>query len=127
MTDNIVEELARNVEELKGRLLAANREIQRMHQQVLLAKAAAKEATSEVSSTCHAVYIGAALKLGTSVSPTAREVVLPYIDQSLAEKYTLSIRRNDKTRTMVVRLRRKENLHVRRTDTAPARGAAEQQ
>ena len=64
MMDNIVEELARNVEELKGRLLAANREIHRMHQQVLLAKAAAKEATSEVSSTCHAVYIGAALKLG---------------------------------------------------------------
>ena len=107
MTDNIVEELARNAEELKGRLLAANREIQRMHQQVLLAKAAAKEATSEVSSTCRAVYIGAALKLGTSVSPTAREVVLPYIDQSLAEKYTLSIRRNDKTRTMVVRVEEK--------------------
>lgn len=107
MTDNIVEELTRNVEELKGHLLAANREIERMHQQVLLAKAAAKEATSEVSSTCHAVYIGAALKLGTSVSPTAREVVLPYIDQSLAEKYTLSIRRNDKTRTMVVRVEEK--------------------
>ena len=107
MTDNIVEELARNLEELKGRLLAANREIERMHQQVLLAKAAAKEATSEVSSTCHAVYIGAALKLGTSVSPAAREVVLPYIDQSLAEKYTLSIRRNDKTRTMVVRVEEK--------------------
>ena len=89
---------------LEGRLLAANREIERMHQQVLLAKAAVKEATSEVSSTCTAVYIGAALKLGTSVSPTAREVVLPYIDQSLAEKYTLSIRRNDKTRTMVVRV-----------------------
>ena len=44
---------------------------------------------------------------GTSVSPTAREVVLPYIDQSLAEKYTLSIRRNDKTRTMVVRVEEK--------------------
>ena len=92
---------------LEGRLLAANREIDRMHQQVLLAKAAAKEATSEVSSTCTAVYIGAALKLGTSVSPTAREVVLPYIDQSLAEKYTLSIRRNDRTRTMVVRVEEK--------------------
>ena len=92
---------------LEGRLLAANREIERMRQQVLLAKAAAKEAASEVSSTCHAVYIGAALKLGTSVSPTAREVVLPYIDQSLAEKYTLSICRNDKTRTMVVRVEEK--------------------
>ncbi|MDY3692984.1 MAG: hypothetical protein SO072_13605 [Dysosmobacter sp.] len=93
--------------QLTGKLKAANLEIQRMHQQVLLAKAAAKEATSEVSSTCHAVYIGAALRLGTSVSPTAREVVLPYIEQSLAEKYTLSIRRNDKTRTMVVRVEEK--------------------
>ena len=36
-----------------------------------------------------------------------RLVVLPYIDQSLAEKYTLSIRRNDKTRTMVVRVEEK--------------------
>lgn len=107
MTDNIVEELTRNVEELKGRLLAANLEIKRMHRQVLLAKAASREATEKVSSTCTAVYIGAALKLGTSVSPAAREVVLPYIDQSLAEKYTLSIRRNDKTRTMVVRVEEK--------------------
>ena len=107
MTDDIVEELTRNVEELKGRLLAANREIQRMHKQVISAKAASREATKKVSSTCAAVYIGAALKLGTSVSPTAREVVLPYIDQSLAEKYTLSIRRNDKTRTMVVRVEEK--------------------
>ena len=48
MTDNIVEELTRNVEELKGLLLAANREIQRMHQQVLLAKAAAKAAVEQV-------------------------------------------------------------------------------
>lgn len=31
MTDNIVEELTRNVEELKGRLRAANLEIERMH------------------------------------------------------------------------------------------------
>ena len=99
-----IRQLEEENNQLTGKLKAANREIERMHKQVLLAKAAAKEATSEVSSTCRAVYIGAALKLGTSVSPTAREVVLPYIDQSLAEKYTLSIRRNDKARTMVVRV-----------------------
>ena len=59
MTDNIVEELARNVEELKGRLLAANREIERMHKQVLLAKAAAKEATSDVPSFSATPYTSA--------------------------------------------------------------------
>ena len=102
-----IRQLEEENQRLRGRLKAADLEIKRIHNQLLLAKAAAKEATSEVSSTCHAVYIGAALKLGTSVSPTAREVVLPYIDQSLAEKYTLSIRRNDKTRTMVVRVEEK--------------------
>ena len=104
MTDNIVEELARNVEELKGRLLGRRLRKEHLLVHPLDLAVGGKEAASEVSSTCHAVYIGAALKLGTSVSPTAREVVLPYIDQSLAEKYTLSIRRNDKTRTMVVRV-----------------------
>lgn len=48
--------------QLTGKLKAANREIERMHKQVLLAKAAAKEATEDVGAMSAALYIGATLR-----------------------------------------------------------------
>ena len=111
MTDNIVEELARNVEELKGRLLAANREIQRMHQQVLLAKAAAKAAVEQVDAISAALYIGATLRYGTPVQDGAMEAYFPCIDRRLLEWYDVEMERDELNRILTVRVRRKEERH----------------
>ena len=109
MTDNIVEELTRNVEELKGRLLAANREIDRMHKQVLLAKAAAKEAAENVGAMSAALYIGAVLLYGTPDQDGAMEADFPFIDRELVKLYRLTMVRDDRKKQLTVRVSKKED------------------
>ena len=109
MTDNIVEELTRNVEELKGRLLAANREIERMHKQVLLAKAAAKDAAENVGAMSAALYIGAALLYGNPTQDGAVEAIFPFIDRDLAKLYRMTMTRDDKNKQLTVRVSQKED------------------
>ena len=108
MTDNIVEELTRNAEELKGRLLAANREIERMHKQVLLAKAAAKEAAENVGAMSAALYIGATLRYGIQHQDGTAEACFPFIDRELAKLYRMTMVRDDDNKRLTVRVSRKD-------------------
>ena len=86
--------------QLTGKLKAANREIDRMHNQVLLAKAAAKEAAENVGAMSTALYIGATLRYGIPSQDGAMEACFPYIDRELAKLYHL---------TMPVRVSKKED------------------
>ena len=90
--------------QLAGKLKAANREIK----QVLLAKAAAKEAAENVGAMSAALYIGAALLYGIPTQDGTMEACFPYIDQDLAKLYRLTMTRDDENKRLTVRVSRKE-------------------
>lgn len=94
---------------LTGKLKAANREIDRMHKQVLLAKAAAKEAAENVGAMSAALYIGAVLLYGTPDQDGAMEADFPSIDRELAKLYRLTMVRDDRKKQLTVRVSKKED------------------
>ena len=97
--------------QLTGKLKAANREIERMHKQVLLAKAAAKEAAENVGAMSAALYIGATLRYGIPTQGGAVEACFPFIDRELAKQYRMTMERDDKNKRLTVRVSRKEELN----------------
>lgn len=109
---NRMEERIRQLEaennQLTGKLKAANREIERMHKQVLLAKAAAKEAAENVGAMSTALYIGAALLYGIPTQDGTMEACFPYIDRELAKLYRMTMVRDDENKRLTVRVSRKE-------------------
>lgn len=94
---------------LTGKLKAANREIDRMHKQVLLAKAAAKEAAENVGAMSAALYIGAVLLYGTPDQDGAMEADFPFIDRDLAKLYRMTMVRDDRKKQLTVRVSKKED------------------
>ena len=94
---------------LTGKLKAANREIDRMHKQVLLAKAAAKEAAENVGAMSTALYVGAALLYGIPTKDGAMEAYFPYIDRELAKLYRMTMERDDRKKQLTVRVSKKED------------------
>lgn len=94
---------------LTGKLKAANREIERMHKQVLLAKAAAKEAAENVDAMSEALYIGAAILYGNQTEDGAVEAIFPFIDRDLAKQYRMTMTRDDDNKRLTVRVSRKED------------------
>lgn len=94
---------------LTGKLKAANREIERMHNQVLLAKAAAKEAAENVGAMSTALYVGAALLYGTPTQDGAMEACFPYIDRELEKLYHMTMERDDDKKQLTVRVSKKED------------------
>ena len=94
--------------QLTGKLKAANREIERMHKQVLLAKAAAKEAAENVGAMSAALYIGATLRYGIQHQDGTAEAILPFIDRDLAKQYRMTMTRDDENKRLTVRVSRKE-------------------
>lgn len=106
-----IRQLEEENQRLQGRLKAANREIERMHKQVLLAKAAAKEAAENVGAMSTALYIGAALLYGIPTKDGTMEACFPYIDQELAKLYRMTMVRDDDNKRLTVRVRRKEERH----------------
>ena len=109
---NRMEERIRQLEaennQLTGKLKAANREIERMHKQVLLAKAAAKEAAENVGAMSAALYIGATLRYGIQHQDGTAEAILPFIDRDLAKQYRMTMTRDDENKRLTVRVSRKE-------------------
>lgn len=97
--------------QLTGKLKAANREIERMHKQVLLAKAAAKEATEDVGAMSAALYIGATLRYGIPTQDGAVEACFPFIDWELARLYRMTMVRDDGNKRLTVRVSRKEEVN----------------
>ena len=93
---------------LTGKLKAANREIERMQKQVLLAKAAAKEAAENVGAMSTALYIGAAIMYGNPTQDGAVEAIFPFIDRDLAKQYRMTMTRDDENKRLTVRVSRKE-------------------
>lgn len=93
---------------LIGKLKAANREIDRMHNQVLLAKAAAKEAAENVGAMSTALYIGATLRYGIQHQDGTMEACFPFIDRELAKTYRMTMTRDDENKRLTVRVGRKE-------------------
>lgn len=114
-TEDRPAEYIRQLEEenrrLRGRLKAADLEIKRIHNQLLLAKAAAKEAVEQVDAVSSALYIGATLRYGTPVQDGAMEAYFPRIDRGLLEWYDVEMERDDLNRILTVRVRRKEARH----------------
>ena len=106
-----IRQLEEENQRLRGRLKAADLEIERMHKQVLLAKAAAKEAAENVGAISAALYIGATLRYGTPVQDGAMEAYFPCIDRKLSERYDVEMARDDRRRLLTVRVRRKEERH----------------
>ena len=96
---------------LRGRLKAADLEIERIHNQLLIAKAAAKEAVEQVDAISDALYIGATLRYGTPVQDGAMEAYFPCIDRKLSERYDVELTRDDRRRILTMRVRRKEERH----------------
>ena len=96
---------------LTGKLKAANREIERMHKQVLLAKAAAKEAAENVGAMSAALYIGATLRYGIPTQDGAMEACFPFIDRELAKLYRMTMVRDDDNKRLTVRVSRKEEAN----------------
>lgn len=97
--------------QLTGKLKAANREIERMHKQVLLAKAAAKEAAENVGAMSAALYIGATLRYGIPTQDGAMEAHFPFIDRDLAKLYRMTMVRDDENKRLTVRVSRKEEAN----------------
>lgn len=97
--------------QLTGKLKAANREIERMHKQVLLAKAAAKEAAENVGAMSTALYVGATLRYGTPTRDGAVEAYFPFIDRELAKLYRMTMVRDDDNKRLTVRVSRKEEAN----------------
>ena len=112
---NRMEERIRQLEaennQLTGKLKAANREIERMHKQVLLAKAAAKEAAENVGAMSTALYIGAAIMYGNPTQDGAVEAIFPFIDRDLAKQYRMTMVRDDENKRLTVRVSRKEEAN----------------
>lgn len=96
---------------LRGRLKAADLEIKRIHNQLLLAKAAAKEAVDHIDAVSAALYIGATMRYGTTVHDGAMEAYFPCIERKLSERYDVEMARDDRRRLLTVRVRRKEERH----------------
>ena len=94
--------------QLAGKLKAANREIERMHKQVLLAKAAAKEAAENVGAMSAALYIGATLRYGIQHQDGTAEACFPFIDRELAKLYRMTMVRDDDNKRLTVRVSRKD-------------------
>lgn len=94
---------------LTGKLKAANREIERMHKQVILAKAAAKEAAENVGAMSTALYIGATLRYGIQHQDGTMEACFPFIDRELAKLYHMTMVRDDDNKRLTVRVSRKED------------------
>ena len=107
LTEHIRQLEAEN-NQLTGKLKAANREIERMHKQVLLAKAAAKEAAENVGAMSAALYIGAALLYGNPKQDGAVEAIFPFIDRDLAKLYRMTMVRDDDSKRLTVRVSRKD-------------------
>ena len=97
--------------QLTGKLKAANREIERMHKQVLLAKTAAKEATENVGAMSAALYIGATLRYGIPTQDGAMEAYFPFIDRDLSKQYRMTMARDDGNKRLTVRVIRKEEVN----------------
>ena len=114
-TDDRPAEYIRQLEEenqrLRGRLKAADLEIKRIHNQLLLAKAAAKEAVDHIDAVSSALYIGATMRYGTPVQDGAMEAFFPCIDRQLSERYDVEMERDDLNRILTVRVWRKEERH----------------
>lgn len=102
-----IRQLEAENDRLTGKLKAANREIDRMHKQVLLAKAAAKEAAENVGAMSAALYIGATIRYGTPAQGGAVEAYFPFIDRELARLYHMSMERDDERHQLTVRVSRK--------------------
>lgn len=115
-TDDHLSEHIRQLEaennRLTGKLKAANREIDRMHKQVLLAKAAAKEAAENVGAMSAALYIGAALLYGIPNQDGTMEAYFPFIDRELAKLYHMTMERDDDKKQLTVRVSKKEDSSV---------------
>lgn len=94
--------------QLTGKLKAANREIERMHKQVLLAKAAAKDAAENVGAMSAALYIGATLRYGIQHQDGTMEACFPFIDRELTKTYRMTMTRDDKNKQLTVRVSQKE-------------------
>lgn len=103
-----IRQLEAENDRLTGKLKAANREIDRMHKQVLLAKAAAKEAAENVGAMSAALYIGATIRYGTPAQGGAVEAYFPFIDRELAKLYRMTMERDDERHQLTVRVSRKE-------------------
>ena len=103
-----IRQLEEETNQLTGKLKAANREIERMHKQVLLAKAAAKEAAESVGAMSTALYVGAALLYGIPTQDGTIEACFPYIDRDLAKLYRMTMVRDDENKRLTVRVSRKE-------------------
>ena len=110
LTEHIRQLEAEN-NQLTGKLKAANREIERMHKQVLLAKAAAKEAAENVGAMSAALYIGAALLYGIPTQDGTMEACFPFIDRELAKLYRMTMVRDDDNKRLTVRVSRKEEAN----------------
>lgn len=110
LTEHIRQLEAEN-NQLTGKLKAANREIERMHKQMLLAKAAAKEAAENVGAMSAALYIGAALLYGIPTQDGTMEACFPYIDRELAKLYRMTMERDDENKRLTVRVSRKEEAN----------------
>ena len=106
-----IRQLEADTKQLTGRLKAANREIDRMHKQVLLAKAAAKEAAENVGAMSAALYIGAALLYGIPAQDGTMEACFPFIDRELAKLYRMTMVRDDDNKRLTVRVSRKEEAN----------------
>lgn len=115
MTDRGDDRLSEHIRQLEaennrltGKLKAANREIERMHNQVLLAKAAAKEAAENVGAMSTALYVGAALLYGIPTQDGDMEAIFPFIDMELAKLYRMTMERDDDKKQLTVRVSKKE-------------------
>lgn len=106
-----IRQLEEENQRLRGRLKAADLEIKRIHNQLLLAKVAAKEAVDKVDAISDALYIGATLRYGTPVQGGAMEAYFPCIERKLSERYDVEMARDDRRRLLTVRVRRKEERH----------------
>ena len=106
-----IRQLEEENQRIRGRLKAADLEIKRIHNQLLLAKAAAKEAVDHIDAVSSALYIGATLRYGTPVQDGAMEAYFPCIDRKLSERYDVEMARDDRRRLLTVRVRRKEERH----------------
>ena len=103
-----IRQLEEENQRLHGRLKAADLEIKRIHNQLLLVKAAAKAAVEQVDAISAALYIGATLRYGTPVQDGAMEACFPCIDRQLSEQYDAEMERDELNRILTVRVRRKE-------------------
>ena len=106
-----IRQLEEENQRLRGRLKAADLEIKRIHNQLLLAKAAAKEAVEHVDAISDALYIGAALLYGIPTKDGTMEACFPYIDRELAKLYRMTMVRDDDNKRLTVRVSRKEERH----------------